>query len=179
MKKCNGFTLIELLVTMAILAILISISTQSYNHIFSQQELVASTQQLYQFLTFARSQAIKNNQQIYVHFCHENGSEIWRVAQSDTNSCDCFVSNSCLVNGVEFNQALSDGHYTFVSSIKFGSNTVNQSQSISYKTMRFSTDSGHVTLKGTDDDYALSVVQSKVRIRICGRDRDQLGYPAC
>jgi len=184
MQKCNAFTFIEILISMAILVILASIATASYKHILSQQALVASTQQLYQFLTLAKSHAIKNNQQIYVHFCQQGSSQIWRMAQSTDAYCDCFESNKsssnfCSINGEQFNQPLTDGNFVLVSEINFGGRTLPAAQYTSYNTMRFSTDNGHLTLTDSDNEHALTVMQSKVRLRICADGSDQLGYPAC
>lgn len=179
MRNIKAFTLVELLISLVILAILLTVAVPSYNALFTRQELLGSTQQLYQFLTLARSQAIKNNQKIYVHFCKNATSEEWRMAQSTVANCDCFEndntsSNYCSVNSEQFNQQLVDGKSVFLFSkdITFSSNRT------SYNTMRFSTVSGHISLEEKGGSR-LQVKQSAMRLSICAPGGARLGYPSC
>jgi len=184
MQNNHAFTFVEILIVMAVLVILGVVTGANYKRIFSQQELVASAQQLHQFLNLAKLQAIKNNQQTYVNFCQQGTSEMWRMALSDQNNCDCFEMddtspNSCSVNGEQFNQLLTDGHFVLVQKINFNVGVSPVTRYTSYKAMRFSTDTGRVTLKDSDGKYTLSVKQSIMRISICGEGGAQLGYPSC
>lgn len=156
---------------MLVLLVLISIASQNYRVIFSQRALIVSSQQLYKFLGLAKLHAIKYNQTIYVHFCQNGSSQEWRMAQSDLISCDCFEVNSCLVNGVEFNQQLTDGKLVFAS---IGFNNL----LISYSPMRFSVSSGNVTLRDISGQQ-LKVSQSINRLRICVPDGELFGYKKC
>lgn len=181
MQNNHAFTLIEILVLMAVLVILSVVVGANYKSIFSQQELVASAQHLHQFLNLAKLQAIKDNQQIYVYFCKSSDSKAWEMAQSEQSGCDCSALQSCLLNGVEFNQELVDGHFVFVdeSEMAFTAGATPNTYYTSYNTMRFSTTAGHITLTDSDNEHALRVKQSIMRAKICGEGGDQLGYPAC
>jgi len=179
MHQRNAFTLFELLISMVIISIVITFASQNYQSIYAQQALVARAQQLYQFLNLAKSQAIKNNQQVFVLFCQEGTSEVWRMALSDQNNCDCFErdilnADYCAVNGEQFNQPLTDGHYVFIQEVTFSGRTFT-----SYNAMRFSTSAGRVILTASDNKHALKVKQSIMRISICGDGSAQLGYPKC
>lgn len=154
--------------------ILLSIASQTYHQMFSRQALLASSKDAYQFLTLAKSHAIKYNHKVYVYFCPKGNSGEWIMAQSDQNSCDCSVQNSCLVNGIEFNQPLTDGKLVFTSS----TNITFTGLKASYNAMRFSVNAGTILL---NDNYGnrLKVIQSAMRLRICSPDSDQLGYKKC
>ncbi|MFT6985764.1 MAG: type IV fimbrial biogenesis protein FimT [Psychromonas sp.] len=169
-----GFTLTELLVTLAVFGILIPMAVNGYSAIFAQQALIQKTERLYHFLRFAKSQSIKYNKKVYVHFCQQGNSGEWKMAMTDLPSCDCFVANSCLLNGLEHIEEVSDGKtlFTSASDITFNGNQA------SYSPMRFSINAGSVTL--TDlTGYKLKVIQSTIRLRVCSPDQAQLGYKKC
>lgn len=174
MLKSNAFTMVELLISVLILIILITLSAPSFHALFSQQILLTSTKRLHHFLAFANSQSIKLNQKVYVHFCEKESTSAWRMALSDQTSCDCYVANHCLVNGQEFNQSLSDGQWVLITP----SDVTFTGLQASYNAMRFSVNSGSITL---NDSYGhrLKVIQSTMRLRICAPDNDLMGYKKC
>ena len=178
MRKCRcniaGFTLIELLVALAILVILITVGTVSYNRIFSQQALIQRTERLYHFLRFANSQSIKLNKKIYVHFCQLDNSGVWKMAMAEQPNCDCFTASSCLINGVERIDDLADGQIilTSPSDVKF------LSDQVSYDPIRFRTNPGSITLSDKNGG-TLKVIQSRMRLKICSPNNDQMGYKKC
>jgi type IV fimbrial biogenesis protein FimT len=174
MKNQKAFTLIEMLVTMAVLVILISIASQTYNHLFSQQALVASGERLYQFLRLANAESIKQNKKVYVHFCQNGTTAEWRMALSDNTSCDCFIQNSCLLSGSHQNVNLSDGKLVFTSA----SDITFTGLQASYNSMRFTVNAGSITLND-NNNHKIKVIQSAMRLRICTPDSDQLGYKQC
>ena len=174
MQTQKAFTLIELLICLAVLMILISVASVNYNNLFSQQALVASADKLYHFLVLAKSQSIKYNKKVYVHFCQLGTTDEWRMAQSENGSCDCFSVNSCTVNGVQYNETLSDGKRVFTSE----SDITFTGLQASYNPMRFSVNAGSITLRD-DNGHTLKVIQSAMRLRLCAPDLDQLGYKKC
>lgn len=174
MKKQRAFTLVELLISMAVLMILIFIASQDYSALFSKQALTASGERLYQFLSLAKSQSIKLNKKVYVHFCQEGTTQSWGMALSDNMRCDCFTENSCLLNGQQHSAELSDGKLVFTSSDDI---TFTGLQT-SYNPMRFSVNAGSITLTDSHG-YKLKVIQSAMRLRICTPERDLLGYKKC
>jgi type IV fimbrial biogenesis protein FimT len=174
MKKQSAFTLIELLIAMAVLVILMSVASQSYQHLFAHQALVSSAEKLYQFLRFANEEAIKQNKKVYVHFCQSNTTPEWRMALSENSSCDCFTENSCLLSGSHQNENLADGKFVFTSADKITFSGLK----VSYNTMRFSVNAGSVTLNDSDNNK-IKVIQSAMRLRICTPDNASLGYQQC
>ncbi|MFT6926488.1 MAG: type IV fimbrial biogenesis protein FimT [Psychromonas sp.] len=167
----RGFTLIELLVALTVMMILVSVSVSNYGSIFAQRALIQKTEQLYYFLRLAKTQAIQDNKQIYVHFCQQGSTDIWKMIMTDSDSCDCTAINSCLLNGNNKVEQLSDGKKLFAA-INFSS------QQASYKPMRFHVSTGNVTLSNNNGDQ-LKVIQSSMRLRLCSPDKAQLGYEQC
>ena len=170
--KRSGFTIIELLVTLAVLGILISIGVNAYSGIFSQPALVQKSEHLYHFLRLAKSQSIKHNKKVYVHFCQLGNSGTWKMAMTELSACDCFVANSCLLDGLEVVEELTDGKVLSASNVTFSGNRA------SYSPMRFSVETGGVTLSDTNG-YKLRLIQGVVRLRVCSPDQEQLGYKKC
>lgn len=166
----KGFTFIELIITLAILGGIAVISTASYQSILANQSLIHRVGQVYYTLQFAKTEAIKRNKKIYVHFCQQDA--IWKVGISDFAGCDCFSANACQLDGVEKVQDLADGETLFVKSSNFtGSQT-------SYGALRFSVETGTITLSNSEQK-SLSIVQSAMRLRVCAPGQAQLGYKKC
>lgn len=168
----KGFTLIELIISLVILAVIVAIANASYRGILANQALAHRAEQIYYTLQLARTEAVKRNKKIYVHFCQQQ--QIWKMGISDLSSCDCFVANSCNLDGIEKVQAITDGDVLFINN---GDITFTSLQA-SYNTLRFSVNSGTITLSN-NQQKSLAVVQSAMRLRICAPGESQLGYSKC
>ncbi len=173
-RTIRGVTLIELIVTLAVLGILMSIGVAAYSGIFSEQELIQRTERLYHFLRLARSQSIKHNKKVYVHFCQLNGSATWKMAMAEESGCDCFSAFACQVNGVEVVEDLADGKTIFTSA----ADITFSAEQVSFSPMRFSVNAGSVTLSDISGAQ-LKVIQSTMRLRICSPKQARLGYEKC
>ena len=168
----KGFTLFELMISVAIISIISIIGLVSYQHLIANQALSYRADQIYYTLQFAKSEAIKRNKKIYVHFCEQK--TIWKMGISESSQCDCFTSNACQLDGIEKVQALADGKTLLINSddITF---TGNQA---SYGVLRFSVETGTITLTNSENK-SLSVIQSAMRLRVCAPNSEKLGYPKC
>lgn len=173
-KNHGGFTLIELLIGATVLLILVSMSVCNYGSIFSQRALIQKAEYLYHFLRLAKTQAIQDNKKIYVHFCQYESTDIWKMAMTDSDSCDCFKVNSCLLNGNNNVVQLTDGKKLLASQ----SDITFSGKKVSYKAMRFGINAGSVTLRDNNGNK-LKVIQSSMRLRLCSPDKAQLGYKKC
>jgi type IV fimbrial biogenesis protein FimT len=171
-KKRQGFTLIELMIALAVLAILLSIGVANYTGMFARQELTQTTERVYHFLRLAETEAISQNKKIYVHFCQKEGTQEWRMGMTDLDACDCFSLNSCSLSGNDKTEKLTNGKMVLVE------NAFSGDKQASYKPMRFSVNTGNVTLSDLDGNK-LKVIQGVHRLRICSPDKAQLGYKKC
>ena len=170
----RGFTLIELMVTITVLLILVSVSVSNYSALMAERALIQKTEHLYHFLRLAKTQAIQDNQKIYVHFCQDGDTEIWKMAMADSADCDCYSATSCLVNGLNHVEQLSDGK--ILSAAK--KDITFSGKKVSYKPMRFGVNAGSVTLHNSNGNK-LKVIQGVMRLRICSPGKAQLGYQKC
>ena len=66
MKKNSGFTLLELVVTVALIAIAVSIAVPSMSTFTQNDRLTTNINTLVGHLAYARSEAVKLNQQVSV-----------------------------------------------------------------------------------------------------------------
>ncbi|MCF4010209.1 GspH/FimT family pseudopilin [Rheinheimera sp. UJ63] len=70
LRKAAGLTLVELMVTVAVLAIVVSIAIPSFNGIVASNQLTGPANEVFSMMHFARSEAIRLNQNI--EFCKSN-----------------------------------------------------------------------------------------------------------
>ena len=74
-----SFTLVELLITLAIAAILLGLSIPSFTALISSNRLSSSANKWITTLNYARSEAIKRNQQVVVRKTSTNWEQGWQV----------------------------------------------------------------------------------------------------
>lgn len=97
-RRNLGFSFIEGMVVMTVFAIIITIAAGSWSNLIKSKRIQGAAESLHDTLKLAHSESIKNNSAISVVF--QSGSN-WCFALSDSGSCDCTTSNSCLIDGVE------------------------------------------------------------------------------
>ncbi|PLT25486.1 GspH/FimT family pseudopilin [Pseudoalteromonas sp. MelDa3] len=65
-KKSLGFTLLEVLITMTIIGILTAVAAPSFITFIKRDRLVTNSNQLHSVFKFARSEAIKRDQSVFI-----------------------------------------------------------------------------------------------------------------
>ena len=91
--KNAGLTLLELMITLAIVAIIVSLSVPSFSSFRATQRLIGAAEQLYGSLQQARSESIARNVPAYVNFAAD-GSEVWTYGtSSETSLCDVSITS--------------------------------------------------------------------------------------
>lgn len=90
--RLRGITSIEVLITVAIVAVIVSISIPQYFKYIEDNRIRNAVEDIYAKLFWARSIAIKQNQTIT--FVVQTGSS-WCVGFSSTGSCTCSTAGSC------------------------------------------------------------------------------------
>jgi type IV fimbrial biogenesis protein FimT len=170
----KGFTLFELIISLFVIGVMSAFGIASYQGIMANHTLSYRTDQIYYTLQFAKSEAVKRNKKIYVHFCQQ--ASIWKMGISEEPYCDCFSTNACHLDGIEYVQELVDGKTLFIDE---GAITFTGDQT-SYGALRFSVETGAITLKNNQQN-ALSIIQSAMRLRVCAPTSSSslLGYPKC
>ncbi len=88
----RGLSLLELLVVLSIVGILAIISIPSVVSIVQNHRLSGTGEKLYYDLQYARSEAVKNNTNIYVSFQSGNS---WCYGISSGATCNCSIANNC------------------------------------------------------------------------------------
>lgn len=103
----SGFTLIELMITIAVLAVLAAIALPSFKSTIERRQVIGAAENLQTDLQYARSEAIKQNKNIFFQF----DTDAWCYGIDDTSSdCDCSASPAdCTVSG-RLNVTSSDNY---------------------------------------------------------------------
>jgi type IV fimbrial biogenesis protein FimT len=98
-RRQSGFTLIELMVIIAVLGVLVAIALPSFTSTIDRRNLVGAANDIFAGLQYARSEAIKRNQNIEFQF--DAAATPWCYGISDPgNGCDCNASpGNCTVDG--------------------------------------------------------------------------------
>lgn len=80
-KKMRGFTLVELMVTLAVLAIIIAIAIPNMSTFTKKQAVRSTADELLLSMVYARSEALKANQSIYILPAAGGWSSGWCVSK--------------------------------------------------------------------------------------------------
>jgi prepilin-type N-terminal cleavage/methylation domain-containing protein len=96
-RLSRGFTLLELLVVFVIISILTVLALPSLLNFNQEQNTTMTAQKLYYALQYARSEAVKRNQFVYVNFQTGNN---WCYGINANANCNCSVTNSCNLTNV-------------------------------------------------------------------------------
>lgn len=97
-KNVQGFTLIELMVTIVVLALSLTFAISSFSSMLARQRLEASANNLRDFLTVARTEAIGRSSPVYFSIASGNS---WCFALDSNDACTCGTANDCQMDGIE------------------------------------------------------------------------------
>lgn len=86
LKKVQGFTLIELMVVVAIAGIVVAIGIPNFSTTISNSRLTTNINDFVAALNFARSEAVKRNQNVVVGKTGNNWEDGWQVFVDVDNS---------------------------------------------------------------------------------------------
>lgn len=94
--KSRGLTLIELLLVITVLLALLALAVPSFIDTLQSRRLQKASENLYNDLLLARSEALKQQAPIYVAF---QGGNNWCYGLNNNSPCSCSVANNCQLNG--------------------------------------------------------------------------------
>lgn len=116
-KRCRGFTLVELMITIVVVAIGVALAVPSWSEFVEKRQIVAATEDVASFIEFARHEAVKRNEPVFVDWNTSGGhSDNWCIGLSmapQSTPCDCTVTNTadadfCSVDGVPYRMTQTD-----------------------------------------------------------------------
>jgi len=179
MKRQNGVTLIELIVTLVVLGVLVSIAAPSFRSIRDVNRVKAAAEAVYAQLQFARSEAIKQNRDLWVAVSPDDGSasEDWCLGISNSDGCDCTTAGSC-----EFGPAGQEIERTLSSDDFEGISLSSNPPDIHFEPRRgMDLNDGTIKVIGAGG-LTVSVKHSvRGRVMLCTGEgiKDVRGYPSC
>jgi len=93
----RGFTLIELLIVVTIAAILVAIGVPSLRDLILKNRLRGAAEEAQAMLQFARSEAVKRREDVYVNFKVDPSGTPWCFGTAKTSNCDCEDVSGCVL----------------------------------------------------------------------------------
>ena len=97
-KRFTGFTFLQLLITLSIITILLLVGLPNLTSVVQSNRLKSAVHLFYSNMQFARAEAIRGGDDVYVNF---NAGTNWRYGINKSSSCNCMVANSCMMDGIE------------------------------------------------------------------------------
>lgn len=184
-SKIRGVTLIELMIVIVITAILLAWAIPSFQETIDRNRLKAATETLYGDFQFAKSEAIKRNEQIRVIFDNSTTTEVingksvtvtWCYGVTEQASCGCRPSkystpNRCTIDGIPKDSL----------SVDYPDITITPSANFSFGYVRGTVNAGNVTLNSARSKQTQVILNGLGRIRICSPtgSSNVTGYAAC
>jgi len=97
-----GFTLFEVMLALSIGAILTVQAVPLFNTFIRDYRVTSSANEMYEFLTRARTESIKRNVNVYVSF---STGDSWCAGMNISSACDCNTAGSCNLSVMKFTAA--------------------------------------------------------------------------
>lgn len=91
-RRLHGFTLIEILVTLSVAILLVVGAVPIFGDLYQRYHLSAEARSLYFALQYARSEAVKNNSNVYVSFATGDN---WCYGINTGSACNCATPSAC------------------------------------------------------------------------------------
>lgn len=113
--KSSGFTIIELMIVMVIVAIGVALASPTFRTIIEKRELTATMEEVSSFLSFARGEAVKRNEEVTVSWSTPGGHNVnWCIgAIVGGTACDCTETvtteaDFCAIDGLSTRMVQAD-----------------------------------------------------------------------
>lgn len=173
----RGVTLIELMIVIVITAVLLTLAIPAFQDTIDRNRLKAVTDTLYGDFQFAKTEAIKRNENIVIDFTTSNGGATWCYGlKPSATSCNC---NQTSVSAAD--ACVIDNVLKVVKSTDYSSVSVTPSADFSFGNVRGTVNSGNVTLNSARAKETKVVLSGLGRIRLCSTSgtANVSGYPVC
>lgn len=166
----RGFTLLELLITVSVLSILIATAAPSFSSVTQSVKMQRLAGELNGFLIQAKSESVKRNQDLWVHFStaknEVQSTGDWTVWLKPTE--DLTGETLLQLSGEPFRDVSFYHNYT--------------GERISFESVRGRPARGTIYLSpnaSSTDRLLIKLSSPPGRIKVCGESSAQYGYDAC
>jgi type IV fimbrial biogenesis protein FimT len=174
-ENIQGVTLIELMVVITIAAILLALAVPSFQEMIDRNRLKAATESVFGSMQFAKSEAIKRNERIFLIVAASTSP--WQYYLTENSPClltqnNTAASDYCGIDGIP--KKVSGEEYPNVS---IGSTET----SYSFSPLRGTLTPGTITLNSGLGKEMRVVTSGLGRIRICSPSGNEnvAGYSEC
>lgn len=168
----KGFTLFEVMVVLAVLAILLLIAAPAFQDMRDRQRVNAAAEAVYAHLQYARSEAIRQNQNLFLQVTA--GADWCLGITHNSAGCNCNTPGSCqfgVGDALEQN-LLADGFSNIILSTTLTPIEFNSRRGL----IPGLTQEGAIRVSGASGLFAEARFSPLGRIRLCGNFG---GRPAC
>ena len=166
----RGFTLLELLITVSVLSILIATAAPSFSSVTQSVKMQRLSGELNGFLIQAKSESVKRNQDLWVHFStaknEVQSTGDWTVKLKPTE--DLTGETLLQLSGEPFRGVSFSHNYT--------------GERISFESVRGRPARGTIYISpntSSTDRLLIKLSSPPGRIKVCGESSAQYGYDAC
>tara|TARA_B100001059_G_C17815597_1_gene575027 strand:+ start:67 stop:573 length:507 start_codon:yes stop_codon:yes gene_type:complete len=166
----RGFTLLELLITVSVLSILIATAAPSFSSVTQSVKMQRLAGELNGFLIQAKSESVKRNQDLWVHFStaknEVQSTGDWTVRLKPTE--DLTGETLLQLSGEPFRYVSFSHNYT--------------GERISFESVRGRPARGTIYISpntSSTDRLLIKLSSPPGRIKVCGESSAQYGYDAC
>ncbi|MFV8461736.1 GspH/FimT family pseudopilin [Vibrio campbellii] len=166
----RGFTLLELLITVSVLSILIATAAPSFSSVTQSVKMQRLAGELNGFLIQAKSESVKRNQDLWVHFStaknEVQSTGDWAIWLKPTE--DLTGETLLQLSGEPFRDVAFSHNYT--------------GERISFESVRGRPARGTIYLSpnvSSTDRLLIKLSSPPGRIKVCGESSAQYGYDAC
>ncbi|MEC7941637.1 MAG: GspH/FimT family pseudopilin [Pseudomonadota bacterium] len=166
----RGFTLLELLITASVLSILIATAAPSFSSVTQSVKMQRLAGELNGFLIQAKSESVKRNQDLWVHFStaknEVQSTGDWTVRLKPTE--DLTGETLLQLSGEPFRDVSFSHNYT--------------GERISFESVRGRPARGTIYISpntSSADRLLIKLSSPPGRIKVCGESSAQYGYDAC
>ncbi|KZX69183.1 type IV pilin [Vibrio sp. HI00D65] len=166
----RGFTLLEVLITVSVLSILIATAAPSFSSVTQSVKMQRLAGELNGFLIQAKSESVKRNQDLWVHFStaknEVQSTGDWTVRLKPTE--DLTGETLLQLSGEPFRDVSFSHNYT--------------GERISFESVRGRPARGTIYIspnRSSTDRLLIKLSSPPGRIKVCGESSAQYGYDAC
>ncbi len=172
--KQQGFTLLELLIVLSILSLLAFIAIPAFNATIEKNRLTTAAEQLYYDLQYAKTEALKSNQHVYISFSFSPSNWCYGIS---TNTCDCFAESTCKIDNTDFVRSGNEYENIDLQQAKFaGGANYTAFEPTRGRPSAQGMRNGSIWFRDSSNRQVAVVLNRIGRIRICSPQLDN--YPA-